>query len=277
MNPILESIPLGEENTMLGFQYEASEFDTPWHFHPQHELTYIEESIGTKSIGTYVGSYEPGELVLLRSNLPHCWKNIPNEQTKARSIVVQWNKGIFPKIPELKKLFDMLRTASKGILFNKTDTSLLLPLIHKLTHLKGQELYILLLTLLSELSTCDYITLSKTSFVDHLPEQYGNRMATVHDFISKNYYRKIYLKEPANLAHMSEQSFSRFFTKIMSRPFFTYLNEYRIQLATRMLLDTDHTVSQIGFECGYDSLPFFYRQFKKFMGCSPMVYQKKYK
>ena len=72
MNPVLESIPLGEENTIIGFKYEASEFKTPWHFHPQHELTYIEESIGTKSIGAYVGSYEPGELVLLRSNLPHC-------------------------------------------------------------------------------------------------------------------------------------------------------------------------------------------------------------
>ena len=277
MNPVLESIPLGEENTIIGFKYEASEFKTPWHFHPQHELTYIEESIGTKSIGAYVGSYEPGELVLLRSNLPHCWKNIQNERAKAKSIVVQWNKGIFPKIPELKRLFNMLKVASKGILFNKKDAELLLPLIQKLTHLKGQELYILLLTLLSELSTCDYITLSKTSFVDYLPEQYGSRMATVHDFISENYYRKIYLKEPANLAHMSEQSFSRFFTKMMGRPFFTYLNEYRIQLATRMLLGTDHTVSQIGFECGYDSLPFFYRQFKKFMGCSPMVYQKKYK
>ncbi|MGS0523924.1 helix-turn-helix domain-containing protein [Zobellia nedashkovskayae] len=42
-----------------------------------------------------------------------------------------------------------------------------------------------------------------------------------------------------------------------------------------MLLDTHDSVSHIAFACGYESLPFFHRQFKKFMGSSPLTYQKK--
>lgn len=277
MNPILESIPLGKEKSIYGFRYAATDFETPWHFHPQHELTYIEQSIGTKFIGDYVGSYEPGELVLLRSNLPHCWKNNHQPDRQASSIVVQWNRGTFPKVPELHLIFDLLQTAAKGILFDKGDTKELLPLILKIPHTRGHELYILLLGLLTKLSSFSYQTLSEASFVDDLPTEFGTRMATVHDFVSNNYHRKIYLKEVAGLVNMSEQSFSRFFTKMMGRSFFIFLNEYRINVAVRTLVASDKTVSQIGYSCGYESLPFFYRQFNKFMGCTPLVYQKRFK
>jgi transcriptional regulator GlxA family with amidase domain len=75
---------------------------------------------------------------------------------------------------------------------------------------------------------------------------------------------------------MSEQSFSRFFSKMMGRPFFTFLNEYRINIASRMLIDTDLSVAQIGFTCGYESLPFFHKQFSKFKNESPQKFRKKH-
>lgn len=276
MKPVLEPILLGEKKTIHGFRYEAPDFETPWHFHPQHELTYIEESVGTKLVGDYVGPFEPGELVLLRSNLPHCWKNVHQKDKLSRSIVVQWNKGVFPKVPELEIVFSLLRTAAKGILFDKTQSAELLPLITVLPSLQGHNAYIQLLHLLTKLSSCNYQTLSETSFTDDLPTEYGSRMSKVHDFVSKNFNRKIYLRDLADLASMSEQSFSRFFTKMMGRSFFTYLNEYRINIAARMLLDGDHSVSQIGYVCGYESLPFFHKQFNKYKGYTPLGYRKKH-
>ncbi|TMU57330.1 AraC family transcriptional regulator [Flagellimonas algicola] len=277
MKAVLEPIPLGQKKTIHGFRYEAIDFQTPWHFHPQHELTYIEESVGTKLVGDFVGPYEPGELVLLCSNLPHCWKNVRQENVLSKSIVIQWNKDIFPKVPELNVVFDLLRVASKGVLFNKEQSAELLPQIRNLPNLQDYELYVQLLHLLTKLSICSYETLSEADFVEDLSTEYGSRMSTVHDFVSKNFNRRIYLREIADLVHMSEQSFSRFFSKIMGRSFFVFLNEYRINIAVRMLLDTDKSVSQIGYACGYESLPFFYKQFNRFNGCSPLVYQKRFR
>ncbi len=276
MKPILEPIHLDKQQTITGFCFAKKNFETPWHFHPQHELTYIEESVGTKFIGDYVGSYEPGELVLVRSNLPHCWKNQMQLEGQSKSVVVQWDKGIFVKVPELAPVFKMLKTASKGIIFDKNETLPLIKSFKKLPQLKGQDLYVRLLTLLVALSKCKYETLSETSFTDDIPTEYGNRMTKIHDFVGAHFNRKIYLRELAGLVNMSEQSFSRFFSKMMGRPFFTFLNEYRINMAVRMLLDTDHSISQIGFSCGYESLPFFYRQFKRIMGSSPLGYRKKF-
>ena len=276
MKPILEPIHLDQRRTITGFCFAKKNFETPWHFHPQHELTYIEESVGTKFIGDYVGPYEPGELVLVRSNLPHCWKNQVQRDGQSKSVVVQWDKGIFVRIPELAPIFKMLRTASRGVIFDKNETAPLIKSFKELPQLQGHNLYIGLLTLLIALSKCKYETLSEASFTDDIPTEYGSRMTKVHDFVSIHFNRKIYLRELAGLVNMSEQSFSRFFSKMMGRPFFTFLNEYRINMAARMLLDTDYSISQIGFACGFESLPFFYRQFKKIMGSSPLVYQKKF-
>lgn len=276
MKPVLEPIHLDEQRTITSFYHSKKDFETPWHFHPQHELTYIEESVGTKFVGDYVGPYQPGELVLLRSNLPHCWKNNTNLEGLSKSIVIQWNIGVFPKVPELASLFHMLRTSSRGLLFNKEETASLLSRLKKCPELEAHDLYIELLTILVKLSSCSYKTLSGASFTEDLPSEYGSRMAQIHDFVGLNYGRKIYLKEVADLVNMSEQSFSRFFTKMMGRPFFTFLNEFRINISARMLLDTHDSVSHIAFACGYESLPFFHRQFKKFMGSSPLTYQKKY-
>ena len=274
MKPVLEQIPIGSHQSILAFEYKNDNFDAPWHFHPQHELTFITESFGTKFIGDYVGPYEPGELVLLRSHLPHCWKNHQRQNIISSSIVVQWNKGIYPRVPELSTLFSMLKDASRGIIFSRQDIEPIKPQIENILYAKSDILYVSLLQLLLELSKLDYQLLSDTSFEDDIPSEHESRMSKIHDFIEKNYTQKIILKDIADVVNMSEQSFSRFFSKMMGRPFFSFLNEYRINIASRMLIDTDWSVAQIGFECGYESLPFYYKQFKKVCGITPNMYRK---
>lgn len=276
MKPILETIHLGEKKTISIFNYDEENFQAPWHFHPQHELTLIESSFGTKFIGDYVGPYEPGELVLVRSNLPHCWKNQEQKNVLSKSIVVQWNKGVFAKVPELSSLFEMLTKASKGIIFDTDEVKPLIPLLKNLLTLSNDKLYIEFLSVLLNLSYCNYRTLSESSFVDDIPFEHNNRITKVHDFIEKYYNRKIYLKEVSDLVNMSEQSFSRFFNKMMGRSFFTFLNEYRINMASRMLLYSDKSVAQISYDCGYESPPFFFKKFNAVYKMSPTKYRKKY-
>ena len=277
MKAILETLNLGQKKSITDFRYSKKNFETPWHFHPQNELTFIEQSTGTKFIGDYVGSYQPGELVLLRSNLPHCWKNRVEGKERSESIVIHWNSGIFSTVPELAVLFEMMNNASRGIIFSREETELFVPILRSMPTLSDTRLYVALLSLLCELSNCKYKTLSEKSFTDDLSNGHSSRISMVHNFVSEHFGRKIYLKELAQLVNMSEQSFSRFFSKMMGRPFFSFLNEYRINIAARMLIETDKSVAEIGFFCGYDSLPFFHKQFNKFKRKSPAKYRKHFK
>lgn len=277
MDPKFEKVPLGEKKSILAFRFSSKNFEAPWHFHPQHELTLIEKSNGTKFIGDYVGPFQKGELVLLRSNLPHCWKNDTNSSDTSASVVIQWNKGIFARVYELEKVFKMLKDASKGIIFEKQDVARIASEVKKTLLLEDTELYLQLQSILVKLSELPYEQLSSRSFIDDLPNEYTSRMRKIHDFIDQNYQKKIYLKDLADLVSMSEQSFSRFFSKIMGKPFFAFLNEYRIHTANKMLIDTDWSVREICFACGYESYAFFYKQFHKFNETTPSKYRKSHR
>ena len=54
-------------------------FDAPYHFHPELELTLIISGEGKRFIGNQISDFSPGDLVLLGSNLPHCWQNHRND------------------------------------------------------------------------------------------------------------------------------------------------------------------------------------------------------
>lgn len=276
MKPQLEAIPFSENSNILAYKYVDSHFDAPWHVHPQCELTYIVKSKGTKFIGDYVSNYEPGELVLLNSNLPHCWKNESSSDAESVSIVIQWNKEIFTSISELDALHHMMQQASRGILFNEVATASILSNLKSLPNLRSSEQYLVLLSILLELSKADFTTLSNAKFTKELPWEHNNRMAIIHDFVSANYHTAITLQQVAAMVNLSQQAFSRFFKKMMGRSFFVYLNEYRINLAAKMLIDTDMTVADIAYKSGFETLPFFFKKFKLQYDNTPNLYRKQH-
>ncbi|WP_152287375.1 AraC family transcriptional regulator [Flavicella marina] len=274
MKPILENINTDGESSIKAFKYVATDFVTPWHVHPELELIYIVQSKGTKFIGDFVGDYEQGELVLLGGNLPHFWRNTHSDEDLCESIVIQWSSDAFAQRPELTKVFDLLKKANKGILFSKSTARKLKQDLMEILSLDKQEKYVRLLKVLIFLSKEKGSSLSQNSFDDLTVVNEQNRIVKIHNYVEKHFQERISLLQIANVVGMSEQSFSRFYSKLMGRPFFTYLNEYRINMATRMLVETDKTVSEIGYSCGYESLSFFYKQFKKVQNVTPYKYRK---
>ena len=115
--------PVPKENAAL-FRIEKQEtdqeFDYPWHYHPEYELTFISNSHGVRYVGNNLENYFDHDLVLLGSNLPHCWIN-SGEVKFSRAIVIflneefiNWlNHGQFPEI------MDMFRNSGKGIKFSQ--------------------------------------------------------------------------------------------------------------------------------------------------------------
>lgn len=76
---------------------------------------------------------------------------------------------------------------------------------------------------------------------------------------------------------MSKESFCRFFKKTFRKSFFEFINEYKISMASKMLIATDLSTSEIGYKVGYNNLSFFNRQFQKFVNMSPSKYRKMYR
>jgi AraC-like DNA-binding protein len=278
MKAVFEKIDLKDASSILAFEYAEDYFDAPWHFHPEYELTYIVKSYGTRYVGNHIASYEPHELVLLGPNLPHCWKHDNNQDVKATSIVIQWPEKLMKGLPVFQQISNLLKLSQRGVLFKEFPQEAIHAKMQDIVKATEVSKYIKLIGLLDEISQFSEKTmLAGNSYTFDLSNDTNRRIDKVQRFVSKNYHKKIKLQEVADELKMTEQSFSRFFSKTMQRPFFVYLNEFRVNYASRFLLETDLHVKEIGYNCGYESLPFFYQQFKKFKGYSPLSFRKMYR
>lgn len=282
MKAQLEKISSPPQSSFKVFQYAKEEFDAPWHFHPEFELTYIVRSGGIRYVGDSVMEFEEGDLVLVGKNLPHCWKNTENSEGLSESIVMQWSEDVIGEDwlnrPEFSDIQELLRLSARGIQFKRKTAKKVLPLLKSMISMEPFDKILSLLQVLKVLATSkgkNYLSVS--AFTSNLSSKSNERINKVHNFVKENYHRPIKLSEVANLVSMGEEPFCRFFKKTFNKSFFFFLNEYKINLACKYLIESDKRVSEVAFLSGYESLPFFYKQFKKLMGCSPLVYQKKYK
>jgi len=66
----------------------------------------------------------------------------------------------------------------------------------------------------------------------------------------------------------------KFFKSAMGCSFVSYLNDYRLTMVTRLLTTSDSSILVIAFECGFDNLSYFNRQFKKKFGITPFEYRR---
>ncbi|WP_298368346.1 AraC family transcriptional regulator [uncultured Lutibacter sp.] len=281
MKAHFEKVASSSDSSFNAFIYEDKNFDAPWHFHPEYELTYIVKGEGIRYVGNNVEKFEAGDFVLIGSNLPHCWKDSVQNNGMVKSIVFQWSDDILGdnwiQKNEFRHIRSLLKNAANGVLFNPTfskNIEVKLKTIVTKNPLEKLLSFIQLLEYLSGLK--DYKTLTSTDFTPSLNLKANNRIDRVYDFVQENYAKKIKLKEVSDLVSMGDEAFCRFFKKSLNKSFFTYVNEYRINLACKALIETNKQVSQIAYDCGYESLPFFYRQFQKFMDCSPLVFKKMY-
>ncbi|MEJ7736975.1 MAG: AraC family transcriptional regulator [Chitinophagaceae bacterium] len=281
MKALYTQVLLQPENSFKTYLKVKKEFDAPWHYHPEYELTFIINSNGVRYVGNSIETFEKGDLILLGPNLPHCWKNTGIQNELCSSFVIQWKEDFLgtelPLIPEFKNIHKLLQLSKKGIKFNKKIALEFGNKYNSLLTFPPFEKYISFLGWLNEMSQInEYTTLCEQGFTSDLNYENSKRINIVYQYLKEHYNEKIALSDVALLVNMSEEAFSRFFSKTIQKPFFSFLNEYRINIATKLLIETDMQVAEICYSCGYESLPFFYRQFIKYKNCPPQAYRKKF-
>ncbi|MBC8035033.1 MAG: helix-turn-helix transcriptional regulator [Chitinophagaceae bacterium] len=101
-------------------------------------------------------------------------------------------------------------------------------------------------------------------------------MDRVLNYVLKNFHKDISLKDAAEVAHMAENSFSRYFSRRTRKRFISYVNEVRLNHASKLLIENGSNILDISLNCGFNNLSNFNKQFKNFYRLSPSAYQKLY-
>ncbi|HEX5433588.1 MAG TPA: AraC family transcriptional regulator [Candidatus Angelobacter sp.] len=90
-------------------------------------------------------------------------------------------------------------------------------------------------------------------------------ISTIRSRLDEN----ISLSEMAAVAYMSRSHFNRTFRQLTGLPPRRFLSKLRVEAATRMLLNSDSSVTDICMDVGYSSLGTFVRRFSGVLGISP--------
>ena len=92
-------------------------------------------------------------------------------------------------------------------------------------------------------------------------------------FVEKNYQRDCSLTSLAKEISYHPAYLSRYFKECTGITFTQYVQEYRVNEACSLLRKTGRTVLQTAYDCGFDSLRSFNRNFMKITGLSPSEYR----
>lgn len=97
-------------------------------------------------------------------------------------------------------------------------------------------------------------------------------------YIDNHPKEMVTMQAMADLCHLSPSYFSRVFCRDVGENFINYTNRKKVELAKRMLRETNQSVSRIAGELGYLDTSHFIKIFKRFEGITPMIYrQHKYR
>ena len=101
----------------------------------------------------------------------------------------------------------------------------------------------------------------------------SNRLAFIVDYIRRHLDHPLTVETLSQKAHMSASNFHRVFKNELGISPIDFINNERIKLATSLLRDPNKKIKEIYLECGFNSLSYFNRIFKRQHQLSPREYQ----
>lgn len=282
---ISEITPLSEKDCFYIVERYKKEFTYPLHFHREYELNFIENGAGViRVVGDSVEKIGDYELVLLGGNdLVHAWEQGDCRSESIREITIQFSPDLFSESllarGQFHSICNMLRQAKYGLVFPQRAIMKAYSILDGISsEAKGFYQVTQLLSMFYELSMSDGVRTLTTGNFENTPQEPDPLLVgRIKEYIDDHFREEIRLVDAAGLVGMSSTAFSRFFKLRTGKTFSDYLIDIRIAAASRLLIDTTQSVTEICFECGFNNLSNFNRIFKRKKGLTPKEFRSHYR
>lgn len=276
-----EITPLTKNDCFTIFSRTKSKFDFPLHYHEEFELNFIKDAKGAKRvIGDHIDEIDDLELVLVGSNLQHGWFTHKNTSAEIKEITIQFHRDLFDEKflqrNQMSFIRNLLHCSARGVLFAAKTISAIMPRLIELPQKRGFDSVLELMSILHDLSTSrNFQTLSGVSFNKIENTSYNSRrIEKIMTYLNDNFDKDVSLREAAKIAGMTEVALSRFFKLRTGKTFVDTLNEIRLGTASRMLIDTTNSITEVAYKCGFNNMSNFNRIFKKKKDCTPKEFRE---
>jgi len=215
------------------------------------------------------------------SNLPHNWitDKVWSTPVDTRDMLIQFSHESVEKLadgfPEFSQVLKLLRLAQSGVYFEGFNSTFARGHMEAIRDNKGAERILAFVRFLVRLNEhAEKKTLSVTRLIQPEGGSKQARIAEIIDHVTKNFYHVITVADAADMANMTEITFSRNFQATTGHSFIDFLNRIRIGQACGMLYASDRQITSIAQEAGFKNLANFNRHFLKVRGMTPSEYRE---
>lgn len=271
-------IPKPEQDALVYQEDIGDFFYDKLHQHEEIQLSLIIEGEGTFIVGDTINYYKKGDILAIGSNIPHVFKSDLEASSNSKMLTLFFTDSSFGnhffELEELNELKPFFKRAKHG--FEITSKKKFISnLFLELSEASKLDRFIILLQLLKIASKANYKSLSSFIFEKKFSDLEGKRMRDVFEFTMSNYTNDISLDNVADVASMTKNAFCKYFKKRTNKTYFQFLNELRIEHASKLYLtNSDMSLAEIAYNSGFKNISNFNRQFKSIKQMSPTQLKK---
>jgi AraC-like DNA-binding protein len=278
--PFYEKEKLDPAFPFLAWERVKSNFWFPFHWHAQVEILQILSGRLDVIVAGESSEGRKGDIVMVDTGLIHGYAN-PAPGTGAR--IFQFGLDIFSGIlPDIRST-EHTPVFGRQTIFTHTVDGPLHSHIEKLlggifreyqSSAPGSRLsvvaglYELTVALLRESSGREAAPLRVKPKINH------DRLDLIFAYIADNFDNAgLTVEMAAEAAGLNKYYFSRLMKEQTGQTFSEYLSHMRLHRAEQYLVESDMPVTDIAYNCGFNSIATFNRLFKLYTGSSPSAYR----
>jgi len=252
------------------------------HMHDYYEIVYVYNGKGTFFIGDVFYDMQQGDVFLIPNNTIH--RALPNKDDPVTSTIIFFSPTLIYKDMvddsfSYLHLFDLTKKSKnyKISLPQKKQVKMeeQLELILQETNSRSMgSRHACLLTVHQIILDLYRIRINGKQELSEGKSYSSEWMKDILIYINEHMDEPLTLTILAQKALVSPAHFSRVFKETTGIGLVVYLNTKRIIKAKELLLETNHTIAHIAEMCGFESMPQFYRTFKKYNEKTPATFRK---
>jgi len=250
-----------------------------WHQHSEYELVFLSKGVkGRHHIGHYYNCFDDGELTFLGSHLPH-YRYVKKGKPGQHKIVIQLRRDFlgagFLGQPEMAAIRGLFERAKGGLSFSGATKEQIGADLERILTLEGFDRLIELLRMFNDLAkSTEYKLLQADGFAVEVDPSEKERIRKVYSYVEKHFQSNIPLQDIAAKINMTIPAFCRYIKKLTGKTFTQFVNEFRIDYASRLLVEESMTIAEVSFESGFNNFSHFNKQFKAITNQSPSAFRK---
>ena len=237
----------------------------PEHLHTDVEMVYVFEGQMTMMVDGAPRHLDPGDLCICFPGIAHGYV----ERKDARVVMLIFPPEISPDFPAL-----LSKSQPKDPVLRKGDLPADIPFCMEQLKIESAEMG-------DERVLRGYIqvilsrALPQLTLTDRDPDM-ANVVYEIMKYLSIHCVEPVSLDDLSRALGVSKSYLSHTFSQRIGMNFRTYVNTLRADRACLLLRNSTRTITDIAYECGFETQRTFNRVFAAQYGVSPSDYRKKY-